>query len=221
MAENWAEDVKKYVKDADEDLIAAIVRYCGIALRNRDSSLVAFSDKTELARVRNNFLKKKLGLTEPDDQLDAAIAAVGKKMKGDSSKNRVTVYYLLLDQLGAHGRLTKAKPKAAPKAVAAKPAKAGAAVAATAAVASDAAGKVAAAGGAVVGAAGDAALATADKAGTAALGAAAALTGGLSSGVQSLTAKSDDDDNSGLGWLWWVLLALLAAFLIWWVFLRG
>ena len=60
MAVDWAEDVRKYAPDADEGVIAGIVRYCGIALRNRDSALVSFSDPAEVARVRTNFLKKKL-----------------------------------------------------------------------------------------------------------------------------------------------------------------
>ena len=65
MPENWAADVRKYVPSADEKAIAGIVRYCGIALQKRDSSLVAFTDKEEVARVRGHFLKKKLGLTAP------------------------------------------------------------------------------------------------------------------------------------------------------------
>ena len=97
MTEDWSQDVRKYVPDADEGVIAAIVRYCGIALQNRDSSLVSFTDQTELDRVRENFLKKKLGLTAPNSELDASIAAVGERMKADSTKNRVTVYYLLAE----------------------------------------------------------------------------------------------------------------------------
>ncbi len=100
MTEDWAADVKKYVPTADDKAIAGIVRYCGIALRNKDSSLVAFTDKDEVSRVRENFLKKKLGLTTPDADLDKAIKAVGEKMKGDRTKNRVTVYYLLAENFG-------------------------------------------------------------------------------------------------------------------------
>jgi outer membrane protein OmpA-like peptidoglycan-associated protein len=125
MATDWAADVKKYDAKADETAIAGIVRYCGIALRNRDSSLVSFSDKAETDRVRNNFLKKKLGLTQADSVLDAAIAKVGERMKADRTKNRVTVYYLLAADLGQLGAFAKAAP-AAKKAPAAKPAKAAA-----------------------------------------------------------------------------------------------
>jgi len=95
---DWATHVKKYVPDADDDAITGLVRYLGIALRKRDSSLVAFTDKDEVKRVRTNFLQKKLQLRHPNAELDEAIAAVGHKMKGDRSKNRVTVYYLLADR---------------------------------------------------------------------------------------------------------------------------
>ena len=100
MSGNWAADVKKYVSNADEKAIAGIVRYCGIALQKRDSSLVSFTDKEEVARVRDNFLKKKLGLTDSNAEFDHAIKAVADKMKGDRTRNRVTVYYLLAEHFG-------------------------------------------------------------------------------------------------------------------------
>ncbi|WP_164114564.1 DUF2853 family protein [Sphingorhabdus sp. Alg239-R122] len=100
MAENWTVNVKKYAPDAIDSVIDAIVKHCGIALQNRDSSLVSFSDTKETDRVRESFLKKKLGLTHPDTELDAAIAAVGERMSDDTTKNRVTVYYLLTELFG-------------------------------------------------------------------------------------------------------------------------
>jgi hypothetical protein len=53
-----------------------------------------------VVRVRDNFLKKKLGLTNSDAELDQAIKAIADKMKGDRTKNRVTVYYLLAEHFG-------------------------------------------------------------------------------------------------------------------------
>lgn len=97
---DWAADVKKYAPDADDTVIAGIVRHCGISLQSADSSLVSFSDPAELARVRESFLKKKLALTDDDATLDAAIASVGSKLAGTSRRNRVTVYYLLADHFG-------------------------------------------------------------------------------------------------------------------------
>lgn len=100
MAEDWAVNVRKYAPEADPDIIAGIIRHCGIALQSRDASLVSFSDAAETGRVRESFLKKKLGLMEADEQLDNSIAAVGERMKDEHFRHRVTVYYLLADHYG-------------------------------------------------------------------------------------------------------------------------
>ena len=133
MATDWAADVKRYVADAEDEVIAGIVRYCGIALQKRDSSLVSMSDAIETGRVRENFLKKKLGLSQSDAELNGAIAEVGQRMKADNFKNRVTVYYLLADRFGMHDLFRKG---------AAKTGKAGAGTAAAAAGGVGAAGVV-------------------------------------------------------------------------------
>ena len=112
MAEDWLADVLKYDANANPDIVAGIVRYCGIALRKRDSSLVSFTSPDELGRVRDNFLRKKLGRPEGDSVLNDAIAAVGQVMKADRTKNRVTVYYLLareFDQLHLFERSSASK----------------------------------------------------------------------------------------------------------------
>jgi hypothetical protein len=109
----YVADVKKYAANADEAAIAGLVKYLGIALHNRDSSLVSGSDAKELARVRDNFLKKKLGLTESDEKLDAAVKAVIETMKADRTKSRVTVYYLLADKYGRLAQLRSPATRAA------------------------------------------------------------------------------------------------------------
>jgi outer membrane protein OmpA-like peptidoglycan-associated protein len=101
MAEDWLVDVRKWASNVDEGVVDAIVKYCGIALQTRDGQLVAMSDKKERDLVRENYLKKKLGLTQSDEVLDEAIIAVGQHMKSDRTKNRVTVYYLLAEHFGA------------------------------------------------------------------------------------------------------------------------
>jgi Protein of unknown function (DUF2853) len=104
MSTDHTAHVRRYVADADEKQIASIVKYCGIALRNRDSSFVACSDKEELGRVRDGFAKKKLGLTD-DTRIDAAMAAVCATMKAERDKPRVTFYYLLAKETGTLAKL--------------------------------------------------------------------------------------------------------------------
>lgn len=118
---DWAADVKRYAPDADDGVIAAIVRYCGIALRTRDASLVSFGDPAETARVRENYCKKKLGLTDPDEVIDGAIARVGERMSDTTFRNRVTVYYLLAEHFGKLGVFGGTAVAAAPAAAVAAP----------------------------------------------------------------------------------------------------
>ncbi len=100
MAEDWFEDVRKHAANAEENVVSAIQKYLGIALRNRDSSLVSFSDPEEVGRVRERFLRKKLALTGSDEDLNAGLDWVKGQMSGDRTKNRVTVYYLLAHYFG-------------------------------------------------------------------------------------------------------------------------
>jgi heptaprenylglyceryl phosphate synthase len=112
---NYADNVKKYATNVDEDAIAGIVKHLGIALQSRDASFVASKDKEEMARVRDHFLKKKLGLTHSDAELDAAVKAVTTRMKAERDKHRVTVYYLLAEKFEKLP-LFHSKPKKAAKA---------------------------------------------------------------------------------------------------------
>jgi hypothetical protein len=104
-------DVAKYTSKVDEAAVAGIVKHLGIALRNRDSSLVSGSDPEEMKRVRESWLKKKLGRTESDADLDKMVKAVVEKMKADKTKERVTVYYLLAEHTKQLAMLHP-KPKA-------------------------------------------------------------------------------------------------------------
>jgi Protein of unknown function (DUF2853) len=99
----YLDDVRKYAPDASEATVTAIVKYCGIALRNADSSLVSASDPKELATVRDGFAAKKLGLDAA--AADAGIQTVVEKMKGVRQKSRVTFYYLLASATGTLGKL--------------------------------------------------------------------------------------------------------------------
>ncbi len=103
MATDWAADIKKYAPDADDAVIAKMLSTYRLVLSSRDSAYVATSDASEVATVRERFLKGKLGLTQDDATLDAAIADVAKMMKADRTKSRATVYYLLADKFDKLG----------------------------------------------------------------------------------------------------------------------
>ncbi|RYC12139.1 DUF2853 family protein [Ciceribacter ferrooxidans] len=95
---DYLADVHKYDSSADEAAVGRIVRHLGIALRDRDSALVSCSSETELARVKESWCGKKLGVD--GDAADAAIKSACVAMADDRSKSRVTFYYLVAKQLG-------------------------------------------------------------------------------------------------------------------------
>lgn len=90
-----AANIKKYDAKADDAVIASMLKTYRLVLSKPDSALVSFTDADEVARVRTNFVKKKLGVTDSNEDIDAAIAKVGEQLKGDRRKDRLVVYYLL------------------------------------------------------------------------------------------------------------------------------
>ncbi len=198
MAEDWFADVRRYDADAPEGVIAGIVRYCGIALQKRDSSLVSFQDPAETGRVRENFLRKKLGLAHTDAELDAAIADVGERMKGDNFKNRVTVYYLLTRLFGQEAVFDSSYTPSSAAGTAALGATAGTGAVGLAALNQDS--RVLSEPAVPPPPVHHAPVADATP--------------------HHLAERVDDDSEGGLGWLWWLLGLVLLGLLLWWLFAR-
>lgn len=97
----YADDLKnKCGMSADMDLLTKVTIGCGPAIYNADASTVAATQPDEIETVKNNFLIKKLGLSD-GPQLDDAINAV-LKTYGQSERNkyRAVVYYMLTKHFG-------------------------------------------------------------------------------------------------------------------------
>ena len=92
----YAADLKeKCGVNADMDLLTKVTIGCGPSIYNADSSTISGSDPKEVATVKNNFLIKKLGLTDGPDLdkgLDSIMDVYGKSNR---NKYRAVVYYLL------------------------------------------------------------------------------------------------------------------------------
>lgn len=95
---DYKSDIAKYTANVNEKAVEAIIKFCGIALKSRDSSLVSVTDEAELDRIRKGFATKMLKLDGA--ACDKAIKAVSEKMKAEKNKQRVTFYYLLADSAG-------------------------------------------------------------------------------------------------------------------------
>ncbi len=100
---DYSEDIKKYTSKVNAAAVDAIVKYCGIALKGKDSQFVAMTDPAEVKRVVDGFCAKKLGLAS--GPAEVAVRAAGEKMDSDKTKHRVTVYYLVAEATGTMGKL--------------------------------------------------------------------------------------------------------------------
>ena len=54
----YASNLQQYTDNVSEEVVKGIVKHLGIALTNRDASLVSCSDKTELDRIREGVLMR-------------------------------------------------------------------------------------------------------------------------------------------------------------------
>jgi Protein of unknown function (DUF2853) len=100
---DYSADIAKYTSNVNEAAVSSIVKFCGIALRGKDSQFVSMTDPAEVKRVVDGFCAKKLGLDAA--AAETAVLAVGQKMKADKTKHRVTVYYLVAEHTGTMGKL--------------------------------------------------------------------------------------------------------------------
>ncbi len=89
--------VREYDKDASKVIIQNIIKYCGIALTLRDTSLVACSDEREKERIATMYGIKKLGASS--EAANKAVEDICIQMNTRRFKDRVTFYYLMAKNL--------------------------------------------------------------------------------------------------------------------------
>lgn len=97
----YASELKEKASvSANMDLLTKVTIGCGPSIYNKDAATVSCTDKSELETVKNNYLIKKLGLSD-GPKLDAAIQKVCEKL-GTSNRNkyRAIFYYLLCVEFG-------------------------------------------------------------------------------------------------------------------------
>jgi len=101
LIQKYAADMKdKMGESADMDLLTKVTIGLGPSIYNADSETVSGSDQNELDTVKNNYLIKKLGMSD-GPELDSAIADVMEKYgKSNRNKYRAVVYYMLCKHFG-------------------------------------------------------------------------------------------------------------------------
>ncbi|MTH97397.1 MULTISPECIES: DUF2853 family protein [Alphaproteobacteria] len=97
----YAEDLKnKCGMEPDMDLLTKVTIGCGPAIYDADAETVAASQDSELETVKNNFLIKKLGLSDGPELMEAINKAMETYGMSERNKYRAVVYYMLTKHFG-------------------------------------------------------------------------------------------------------------------------
>lgn len=100
------DDLNKYVKKPDMEMVDALHRRLASSLARKDARYIAFKDSKEVGRVRRNFVMGRLGV-KTKDKADEGIMKVAEKMSKDRTKSRLTAYYLLAEHFDAKKKVMK------------------------------------------------------------------------------------------------------------------
>ncbi|MGV6803190.1 MAG: DUF2853 family protein [Ruegeria sp.] len=97
----YADDLKnKCGMNPDMDLLTKVTIGCGPAIYDADAATVAASQEGELETVKNNFLIKKLGLSDGPELMEAINKAMETYGMSERNKYRAVVYYMLTKHFG-------------------------------------------------------------------------------------------------------------------------
>ncbi|HMB63046.1 MAG TPA: DUF2853 family protein [Eudoraea sp.] len=92
----YAADIQgKFQESPDMDLLTKVTIGLGPAIYNTDSSKVSGTDDSELQTVKNNFLIKKLGLSEGPQLMEGIQSVINTYGISERNKYRAVVYYML------------------------------------------------------------------------------------------------------------------------------
>lgn len=79
----------------DMALLTKVTIGCGPSIYDADASTVAAGQEHELETVKNNFLIKKLGLSDGPELMDAINSVIETYGRSERDKYRAVVYYML------------------------------------------------------------------------------------------------------------------------------
>lgn len=104
LVEKYALHIQeKFGETPDQNFLYKVTVALGPSIYNRDSATVSSSDESELERVKNNFLIKKLGMTDSPELMEAIHKVMSIYGASVRTKYRAVVYYMLAKHFKKEG----------------------------------------------------------------------------------------------------------------------
>lgn len=96
LIEKFAADIKdKFGAKPNMDLLTKVTIGLGPSIYNLDASKVSGSDEKELETVKNNYLIKKLGMSDSPKLMEGIKSVLEQYGSANKNKHRAVVYYML------------------------------------------------------------------------------------------------------------------------------
>jgi len=95
LIDKYKKELSKLKVKVDDILLKAVVKSLGPAVYREDASMISAADAGELERVKQNFMVRRLGLTDSpklETMLNHALDQMGRSK---ASKHRAVLYYIL------------------------------------------------------------------------------------------------------------------------------
>lgn len=101
LIQKYADDLRnKCGMEPDMDLLTKVTIGCGPSIYDADASTVAATQEGELETVKNNFLIKKLGLSDGPELMEAINKVIDTYGRSERNKYRAVIYYMLVKHFG-------------------------------------------------------------------------------------------------------------------------
>jgi len=95
LIDKYKKELSKIKVKVDDVLLKAVVKSLGPAVYREDASMISAADADELERVKQNFMVRRLGLTDSprlETMLNKAIDRMGRSK---TNKHRAVLYYII------------------------------------------------------------------------------------------------------------------------------
>jgi hypothetical protein len=95
LIDKYKKELSKLKVKVDDVLLKAVVKSLGPAVYRDDASKISAADAEELERVKQNFMVKRLGLSD-GPKLEAVLnKAIDQMGRSNAQKNRAVLYYII------------------------------------------------------------------------------------------------------------------------------
>ena len=95
LIDRYQKELSRIKVKVDDVLLKAVVKSLGPAVYREDASMISAADADELERVKQNFMVRRLGLTDSprlETMLNKALDQMGRSK---TNKHRAVLYYII------------------------------------------------------------------------------------------------------------------------------